>query len=147
MKRVLLLLTAVLCSYSSYAQKGEKGNWSDAKERASQANKSETSPTISKATQSGLDAEAKGNIDWGWTNHGVPDNVCAQDEISSSIKRGGKTPRQCLEAAIAAASAGDKDLAFRWIVTIQCHNQRARNSLLQAGKDATVDYLVSTYGG
>lgn len=38
------------------------------------------------------------------------------------------------------------DLAVRWIITIQCHNQNARNSIIAAGNNAVV-YLMNKYGG
>jgi hypothetical protein len=89
---------------------------------------------------------AKASVDWGWGDNGAPEMTCASDEIAPGIIRGHRGPRTCLELAIQASRNGNDALALRWIITTQCHNAEARNSLIQAGNIAVV-YLMNTYGG
>jgi hypothetical protein len=74
---------------------------------------------------------AKASIDWGWGNNGAPEMICASDEIAPGIIRGARGPRTCLDLAIAASKSGNDALALRWIITTECHNAEARNSLIQ----------------
>lgn len=93
-----------------------------------------------------INDEAKAAIHWGWINNGPPDNACASDEIAPGITRGPRGPRTCFDLAIAASKNGNDALALRWIITTQCHNGSARQSLLNGGVE-TVKFLMNTYGG
>jgi hypothetical protein len=88
------------------------------------------------------------NIDWMWNNLGKPRPGHIFLVVSAGpppVFRGNTSANGCVVKAIQAARANKNDLALRWLVAGQIHNEGARRSIERAGM-AAVDYAVKVYG-
>jgi hypothetical protein len=88
-----------------------------------------------------LSDEAIKNITWSIGDPGELE--CAGEvEKMGGAECIGNGNRACLmKLAIRAAAAGSCDAAFQYTLVTQCHNPNARNTILNAGRDAVCTYL------